>query len=174
VPDPATGCLLPVVSQNASLQMKDNGGESSDSFVWKWITGDATTVGDFGTPTAADDYEFCVYDADPDLLMRARAPAAGTCAGLPCWKEVVGKGFDYKDKEASPDGITKLGLRAGLAGKAKVTLKGKGLLVTLPPLGPGSHTLPLKAQLRTAGQCWEANFSTATVDTSTQWKAKAD
>ena len=64
------------------------------------------------------------------MVSRAFIPAGGTCAEKPCWKANA-KGFQYKDKEATPEGITDLKLKEGLiAGKATDRLKGS--TVTAP------------------------------------------
>ena len=67
-------------------------------------------------------------------------------------------GFVYKDEEATPDGITGLTLKEGLVpGKAKVSLKGKGVNVDTPDL---PLALPVTVQLRAAnGVCWESVHS---------------
>jgi hypothetical protein len=38
----------------------------------------------------------------------------------------------------------------------------------------GSLALPITTQLRGAGACWEATFSTSIANTTAQFKAKSD
>ena len=85
---------------------------------------------------------------------------------------IPGKGFSYKDKDRTPDGMEKLSLKAGVGGVAKISLKGKGERLDLPALG--SIALPIEVQLRRTGQCWGASFSSAIQSTSEQLKAKSD
>jgi hypothetical protein len=81
------------------------------------------------------------------------------------------KGFSYKDPDRTPDGVDKLVLKAGLAGKAKAQLKGKGSSLPTLPL-----PLTLPALQGENGSCWEATFSAAGVaqNDATQFKGKAN
>lgn len=158
---PATGCRRPVVAGRARLIIRDAARDRSDKLLFKWKKGAATSAADFGDPVSGGtDYELCIYDlAGPALLFAARAPAGGICGGHPCWKAATGGGFRYKDRYRTPDGLDRLVLRPGEAGKARIVVKGKGELLTLPalPLAPGYS---IAAQLHnSAGTCWEATFS---------------
>jgi hypothetical protein len=88
----------------------------------------------------------------------------------------LGVGFDYKDKERSPNGVAKLKLKAGAGETAKVLVRGGGVNLDMPSLS--ELTLPLRVQLQRVGtnpgQCWEATFqSTDVIDqTPTAFKAK--
>jgi hypothetical protein len=133
-----------------------------DLLLWKWQRGPAVASADLGNPAASDDYAFCIYDAGGGLLFGAEAPAGGTCGTKSCWKALGLSGWRYADKEGTPDGIQKLLLRTGDAGKSKLALKGKGENLTLPALG--MLALPLRTQLRGgAGRCWEAQFPQSSV-----------
>src|SRR4029453_8695057 len=116
-------------------------------------------------------YELCVYSPTSSLLFSGRFPAGGTCAGVACWKTIPLKGYSYKDKDRSPNGMEKLQLKAGIAGAAKIAAKGKGTALVMPTLG--SLPLPITAQLRGAGDCWEATYSTSITNTTAQFKAKS-
>ena len=121
-----------------------------------------------------------VYVADrfaPALVFRALVPS-----GLERWKAIeVGPtnsavliGYKMKDKQRAPEGISSLVLKAKTVGNAKMKLKGKGDLLTLPVVPP---PLPLRVQLQAdGGTCWEAIFSNAGVVTSAAGKfiAKSD
>jgi hypothetical protein len=53
-------------------------------------------------------------------------------------------------------------LKAGIDGKAKVSVDGKGANLVLPSLA--TLAFPLRVQLQSeAGQCWEATYSAAGV-----------
>ena len=55
---------------------------------------------------------------------------------------------------------------------AKITLKGRGSNLTLPAL---ELTTPARVQLQASnGQCWEASYSSAIKNTTSQFKAKSD
>ena len=47
------------------------------------------------------------------------APRLGLCVNQPCWK-MRALGVLYKDKEATPDGMFRVGLRAGTPAKLTV------------------------------------------------------
>jgi hypothetical protein len=168
---PRPNCKLVTAPLQAKFQLKDKPPPStSDLVLFKWSKGDATQTVDFGSPPTTDDYALCVFN--PGLALKLDAPAGGTCPTNACWKTVSIKGFNYKDKERTPNGVDKIVLKAGLAGKAKVQLKGKG--ANLPAL-PLPLTLPATVQLQSeSGQCWQGTFSASgqTVGDSTQFKGR--
>ncbi len=171
-PVPQTGCHVPTASGKAKLLVKDKTPDKADRLTWKWVKGDATFKPEFGAPLGSTDYTLCIYDqsAASQPIVRASIPAAGTCAGKPCWKETA-KGFKYKDKELDPDGIQLALLKSGPSGKAKIIVKGKGANVPLPAL-PLTPTVTV--QLKNADACWQAEYGTATKNDAEQFKAKAD
>ena len=154
-------CKTPVASGAASLALTNSTSPAKNRVQWKWSKGAATAVGDFGAPDSSDDYDLCIFDSTSALVMSAGLPAGGSCGGKPCWKP-VSKGFRYHDRDATPDGITGALLKAGDAGKAKVSVDGKGGNVVPPNLSMLS--LPLRVQLQAEnGQCWEATYSSSGV-----------
>jgi cysteine-rich repeat protein len=172
VPAPAPVCKTPTLPLKSQLVMKDKSPDKGDQVVWKWTKGQATTLLELGSPTTTDEYELCVYGVGPSLLFKGRFPAGGVCKGVACWKTVTGKGYVYKDKDRTPHGMEKLQLTSGIAGAAKISAKGKGDLLEMPALG--SLPLPIEAQVRGAGGCWGANYSTSITNTTAQFKAKSD
>ena len=79
------------------------------------------------------------------------------CAGRDCWKALGTKGFKYKDKELTPDGLDTIILKAGDDGKARIIVKGKGAGLGLP--SPLDVELPVTVQLQSgSGECWEAEY----------------
>lgn len=168
---PRAGCKLTTAPLQARLQVKDKPPpDTADQVVFKWNKGDATTVVDFGAPIASDAYALCVFN--PGLVLELNAPAGGTCGTKPCWKTVSIKGFTYKNKDRLPNGVDKVVLKAGLVGKAKVQLKGKG--PNLPAL-PLPLALPATVQLQSeSGACWEATFAASgqSLNDATQFKGR--
>ncbi len=54
-------------------------------------------------------------------------------------------GYRFNGKDGAPDGLTKLQLKPGDAGKAKLKAKGKGVLLPLGALGfDGTFSDPFK------------------------------
>ena len=80
--------------------------------------------GDFGDPlNGGTSYQLCVYDqtgGSPTLKM-----GATVAPGAP-WRALGSSGWDYKNKTGNADGITKLSLKGGAAGKSKLQAKGVG------------------------------------------------
>jgi hypothetical protein len=67
--------------------------------------------------------------------------------------------------------VTKIVLRSGAEGKAKIQLTGGGSNLYVPPL---PFVTPVQVQLRTStGGCWEATYSAGT-NTTKKFKAKSD
>jgi hypothetical protein len=163
VVEPLPDCLRPTVAGKSQLQMKRGRRATSDALVWTWPKGAATDPADFGDPTAGDDYTLCIFDRsgiEPELLLGAAAPAAGTCGRRGCWRgrgrPPGDRGYKYTDREATPDGLTAVDLKPGIDGKAKIAVKGKGANLALPAM---PLPLPLLVQLqRTGGGCWEAEY----------------
>jgi hypothetical protein len=158
-------------SLHASLQLHDVADGVKDKLVWKWVKGDATAAADFGTPTGTTRYSLCLYHDRaelPELVGEVALPPGAS------WTSLGDKGFKYKDPTGIPHGVSNALLKAGLAGKAKVVLKGKGL--NLPdgmlPLGAA----PVVAQLVRADTmaCWAASWDAAeiTKDDGVDFKAK--
>lgn len=169
---PKPGCRLTTAPFQSKFQIKDRTPDTADQVVFKWSRGAATQVTDFGSPNTTDDYALCVFN--PELTMQLDAPAGGVCGTSQCWKVLSIKGFAYKDPDRTPDGVDKVVLKAGLAGKAKVQLRGKG--PNLPAL-PLPFTLPATVQLQSAnGTCFEGDFSITgqQLNTSTDFKGKGD
>jgi len=172
VPAPAVTCKVPTLPLKSQLVIKDQTPDKGDQVVWKWTKGQATTFAELGDPSTTDDYQLCVYGPGQSLLFSGRFPAGGLCSGVACWKTIAGKGYGYKNKLRTPDGMEKLSLASGIAGAAKISAKGKAEHLNMPVLG--SLALPIQAQLRGAGQCWGATYSTSLVNTPLQFKAKSD
>jgi cysteine-rich repeat protein len=169
-PAPLAGCRTAEPTKSSILvKFKD---DLKDQVKWKWNRGAVTPKADFGNPTVDAEYRLCIY-ADGALVSRAHIPASGTCGTKPCWKE-KSTGFTYKDKEATPDGITGLTLKEGLvAGKAKISVKGKGANLDTPPLPLAE---PVVVQFRAStGVCWETTHSSPPQkNDGLQYKDKSD
>src|SRR5262249_29080977 len=131
-----------------------------------------------GDPPAGPAPRLCLYDAAGDAagdrgepLLRATAPAGGTCAGAPCWKP-TSSGFKYADPELTPDGVYVVQLEAGGDGRAKIVVKGKGANLHMPGLG---LLPPVTVQLPRAdgGPCWGATFLFPSRNATGRFKARS-
>ena len=97
-------------------------------------------------------------------MLEAGVPPGGMCGTKPCWKTTT-TSFAYRNTVGDPDGVIKLMLKAGVAGRAKVQATAKGANLQTPAL---PLTLPVTAQLVIAdgvsSQCWQTTFTAATVN----------
>jgi len=167
---PLAGCRQPIAPRKAKLSLADRTPDHGDAVAWKWTKGAATTLAEFGDPTSVTSYVACLYDGDV-LRMTLRMPAGGTCAARPCWKASA-KGFTYVHKDGVPDGVRKVSLLAGTAGKAKITLTAKHGPVPMPVLG--AFAAPVRFQLQSNDGCWEAVYGTPQVSTPELYRATSD
>lgn len=174
LPDPL--CRVPTAPRKSSLLVKKGSTAATDTLVWKWTKGAATSTVDFGNPSTSAGLDLCIYDAragSPALLARLHAPGGSLCGGKPCWKSSR-KGFGYKDRLGAGDGVKQVSLVAGAAGKASVQVKAGG--VALPDL-PLPFSSPVTVQLRApSGVCWGATYSSAALvrDPAEQFRAMSD
>jgi len=160
---PRLDCRMPIATSAADLTIVNKPRDTSDTFSWRWTKGTETPVAAFGDPTTTDDYTVCVFDEStptPRLMFGATVPAGGVCGRKACWTGVGrpkgAKGFRYTDSRGVTGGITGITLTPGITGKAKVTVKGKGAALGLPPL---PAPVPLRVQLEAAsGACFAARY----------------
>jgi phospholipase C len=168
------GCgVAPVNGCQAVAMGKGRLKIAKGKLTWKWTSSGMVQLSDFGSPTTTTDYLICVYDQSGEKVS-ALAPAGGTCGTKPCWKTSSTTGFQYKDKDGTPEGVTKVKLKAGDVGKGKLQVKGGPPHLQLPM--SLMLATPVRVQLRqsSSNTCWEATYSTAQKNDSTQFKAKSD
>lgn len=129
---PAMGCIAPAKG-SLLVDEKTAGKEKLKVSLAKLQP--AVTQSQFGDPVTANgtEYAVCIYDAANQLKGTYLIARAGdTCDGAPCWSAVSDKGYKYKDKGATADGILMMKLGGGVAGKGKVKIKGKNATSNLP------------------------------------------
>jgi hypothetical protein len=119
---------------------------------WKWSKGESTNLADFGDPINTDSYTLCVYDesvgGQPTTKRKLAIPTGSA------WR-AKSTGFAYKDKLGGAGGVTGITLKAGAAGKAKMTFTASGPNLVLPTL---PLVVPVHVQLRGHGLCWGADY----------------
>lgn len=130
-------------------------------------------LSDFGNPVAGGNaYRVCVYDmasGSPAMAIGARIAGGGQCNGSACWRALGTKGFLFKDRSAAQGGIRKMMLVSGEAGRAKLSVEGKGL--TLPFSGPraGAEYFEVDPEVvvqlseSESGHCWQTSINAAGV-----------
>jgi uncharacterized repeat protein (TIGR01451 family) len=132
---------------------------------WKFQTGTAQTLADFGTPGSSTSYALCIYDTTANvanLAMRAFIPPGGTCSGIACWQS-SGKlaGTRYLDKTFSTDGTYVLWLRTG----GTINFQGNGIHLPVPAPVTADRLLRQDSRvvvqlLNSEGVCWQTTHST--------------
>ena len=174
-PDP--GCIGAV---RAKMQYSEkSAGREKMKIQWSALDDD-TEQADFGDPVDGETgIAACIYD-DADLLVgEFQVDRAGEdCAGKPCWKRKGTKGYGYKDKNGSDDGIGKLSLLAGEAGRGKASISGKNnskkAQFDLPTGVVAGLTLQIEPTLQILagdGVCISAKINSVVKDDGVSYKA---
>ena len=135
---PATAATDCFSAGKGSLSLKRATDPSKTAFSWKWTKGAApASQSDFGDPKRGDTtVRVCVYEttgASSALTMGAWLPRGGTCSGRDCWNALGTIGWSYKNRDATPAGVTSAVLRGGVGGEPSIKVNGKGALLRLPP-----------------------------------------
>ena len=97
---------------------------------------------------------FCLYAGTTQaLLAQIDVPADGTK-----WQTISDKGYKYKDKDGTEDGIQKILVKGSDQDKSRALLKGKG--TALPDMTV-PFQLPVVAELRNnaTGVCFQGTFN---------------
>src|SRR5262249_26190708 len=88
----------------------------------------------FGDPVAGrTTYKLCLYDSTMQLRGEYTVdPGSQLCSGAACWSTLGSIGYAYSDRSASMNGIAKVPLSGGVAGRGKVAVLGRDKGSTLP------------------------------------------
>ncbi len=180
--DDLTGCInaeqpaaLCLAGNSVQLTISDSSNNARDQIGWKWSRGAATSQADFGDPLMSTSYTLCVYDTAASVSSLAAWARVDPNAA---WRDKSPRGWAYKDKSAAFDGIDKIKLKPGAAGRSKAQLRSKGVGTPTPlpvavdrlfSLDP-SVTVQL---INSDGVCWTSEFSAADVRKNSEKKFKA-
>ncbi len=172
-------CALTV--SEAKLQYSEKkAGKEKMKLQWRNISG-ATTQAGFGNPVDRDtSVTLCIYADNDTLVQEFIVDRAGQlCVGKPCWKARGSKGYGYKDKGSSTDGILKIGYVSGDPGKGKADATGKNNAAkgqTALPSGVVSqltgNVAPTIQLLTGDGLCVEATMNQVKKDKGMLYKAQ--
>ena len=169
---PSPTCTPPDVAMGASLLMRTlTSGRNEAQF--RWGKGPVVPLAAFGDPTGGELLQLCIYDQTGPNTYALALTGSPSVSGGGAWTERP-TGWTFRSRTGAPDGITGVTLTAAtIPLKAKVRVKA----MNSPEFAP----LPLQsdpsvvAQFKTSlGACWGATFSTPTVNTATEFKAKSD
>lgn len=166
-----------------------SGNPGRERLVVRMLQGPALAQTDLGNPLDAGQggtgtaYAVCVYDDASALAVELQvARAAALCAGKPCWRPIghapndprgPGKGYRYRDRELTADGVLSLTYRGGDAGRSQVVVNGKG--TSLPAGIPAALATATSAtvQLRSSnGLCLSIDLDDIQTQDSTTFKAR--
>lgn len=152
-----------------SLQLRDASDPAKRKLAWKFQkpTG-VTAAADFGNPVLGGNrYRLCIYDTvggNETAVVNAVFEGGGICGTKPCWKDLRGKGFKYRDRSGNGGGIIGGVLKAGDIGRGKLGIKGKGASLDLPGAAGATYltagsTVRVQLTEDSTGNCWETVFS---------------
>lgn len=181
---PRMTCKAP--PQRANLLITDRTKDAQDRITLNMVRGPATTAAEYEDPTTGSpDYHLCVYDSDSGqslLKIDTIAPGGGTCkSGKPCWKRMGSasnpRGYNYADADLTPDGLLRMKLTAGTAGRSHIKAAGKGENLILPGPITGNnyfvHDPSVTVQVvQDDGDCWSVSFNEAQRNTSSVFSAR--
>ncbi|TFH25530.1 MAG: hypothetical protein E4H03_00400, partial [Myxococcales bacterium] len=170
---PRAGCLT---GAKATVLVKNKGGDK-DLLKWKLVKGNAFDQADLGDPLTNTAYSLCLYDETGNVASRE---ALLTVPASALWQDKSPKGFKYKDKDATADGVNGGQLKPGDEGKSKVQIKAKGANLPTPqPVSADKYfdvdsafTVQLIAD-GGADICWTIDFTSAKKNDGEQFKASA-
>jgi len=170
--DPAS-CALAL---SAKLQISDAAGTAQDKLAWQWTKGEAFDQAALGTPDLDTAYTLCVYDTAAGASSLAASIAIAPSSKL--WSSIAPKGWNYTDKTGTSDGVTRLQLRTGNAGRTKILLTAGTSNLALPGAAGSTYFYDdpsvVVQLLSSAGRCWTSSFATAeaSANTPTSFKAR--
>jgi hypothetical protein len=181
--DAVTGCdNIPVAEYSCldagklQFAVSDKDDDSKDKLKWAWIKGEALTVADFGDLEEETTYSLCVYDYQGGAAVYSTQLDVGP--GVP-FAKAGKKGWKYKDKLGVADGLSKIKMASGAAGKSKIIMLAKGVNVPLAASFSAEAMFAADTQLgvgliNSDGQCWRTVFTAADVkkNTASTFKAK--
>lgn len=105
------------------------------------------------------------------LSWQKNVAAGGLCdRGRGCWLQTR-RGFRYTNRNGAPGGIQELDLVGGPDGKSSVSLRAGTNNLVPPPL---PLSLPVIVQLANDRACWEATFSSPSVNMATEFRSRSD
>jgi CSLREA domain-containing protein len=177
---PTPSCIGSTATQAKIDFNEQKLGKEKMKLQWKKLA-EATTQMEFGDPVTGDtSVAICIYDDADVLLEQFSVDRAGQlCPDKACWKAKGTKGYGYKDKESSADGISKLGYKAGDSGKGNADAKGKNNSAKAQTALPQGVVAKLTGNIAPTiemstsdGFCVTATMNGVKKDTSTRYSAQ--
>ncbi len=157
---PRAACHAPFRPTAGFLRIRSPAGKPP-SLNWRWAKGTSTDKSEFGRPVFDTPLAFCIYDQEAGsdtLVFNAQITAGEQCGSRPCWATTK-HGFRYLHR-SSETGISRIELREGVDGAARINLRAHGPRLTNPPL-PLKQDPKVVVQLNNGSACWEARYGKA-------------
>jgi len=158
-------------ASQSGILLTDRAHPGRNALKWKWSSDAAVEPSDLAL--AADPSEaidLCVADAS-GVVQSVHEVGGGLN-----WTPIGAGGFRYRDRSGLQDGIARIVLRSGPAGKAAIIVKGRGPNLGAPPLplSTPAHVYLLFRPVAGAefDRCWDATYAGADVNTESVFKAK--
>ena len=133
----------------------------------------AIAASDFGNPLASGgDYRLCLYDTSGGATRLAAGlsvAAGGSCGTMSCWRALGDSGFLFRDRNGTRDGVRKLAMKGGSAGRGKILVAAKGATLPLPAGFAAAEYFELDPALTVqlseslTGHCWQSTLEPAHV-----------
>jgi hypothetical protein len=164
--DPVPTCpSVPFATCNRSaekslLKIVDSDGGTGDRICWTWQKGVVSALIDFGNPVATTSYAFCLYDhtaGNPVSVLDVGAVGSSSCDERPCWRSLGSRGFFYKDRAATSEGLKKIRL-IQVGGKASITVALRGINTRMPNTPMAQDGMVTAQLISSIGQCWSTDF----------------
>jgi hypothetical protein len=138
------------------LALRAGRAPARNRLAWRWARGSAITADDLAALRAGDTVALCVYDRQ-GFVLEAAVPTDAACRRGPCWKALGHppgrKGLRYGDAAGARDGVVRILVAPGAAGRASLDVAARGFALEVPRLPlPGALTVQLQG---TGAPCWE-------------------
>jgi hypothetical protein len=117
------------------------------AFTWRWTQAQRDTPIDYGDPTTATDYAFCLYDDRARLLLNASLASGSR------WSSYR-RGFTYQSDQGRAGGISNARLRSATRSRVAILVKGRGLN-PIARVSRANRNILVQAQLQGENGCWE-------------------
>jgi cysteine-rich repeat protein len=169
---PILGCFP---SFKSDLLIKDKADDAKDLLRWRWKRGQTTFQADYDDPSSTATYTVCVYDETGGVASLATQLIVPPGAA---WTDKSPKGWRYKDKAGTYDGVQRIKLKPSGTVRSKVELKAKGVNLPMPVPFSGTEFFDLDTDVTVqlfnsdTLACWSSTFTSAKKNTVDRFQAK--
>lgn len=148
-----------------TLLVRRGASEKGYKLVWRWLRGASTDHAELADPSVDATYSLCIYEGASNAVATQLVvpPDASHWKALGARRD---RGFKYRDKTRSVDGVDSLLLRPHSDDRSRIVFVAKGAMI---PNASLPLDLPVKVQLYNSdtGICWSSEITSATANDST-------